>query len=365
MTVSDSRESGMMSRGLRALGAATLALVLGWGGVAQAIDFTFQPGRKLGKELRALEGGKVRIAYQFGVGYLPLMIMRQHKLIEKQASAMGLGPVNVNWNRYPSGRAMNSALGAGLLDIASGGVVPMVEAWSATLDGAQVRGLASLGSMPLDLVTNRKSITRLADFGDADRIAVPDIKESSQAVLLRMAAAKAFGEDNMHRLDKLMVNMSHPQGEKALLGRPPTISAHFTGPPFQDEELKSPNTHKLTDSYQIMQGASSYNLMWSSSLFSKANPRTLRAVYQAVQEAMGIINDDPDYAARVYLQQSNSPQSVEFIRRVITSPQVDYTYIPQNTMGYAEFLASSGAVSNRPVDWRVMFYDLIHGEPGS
>ena len=360
----DSREISMV-KGMRVLAMAAMVALLGWGGVAQAIDFTFQPGRKLGKELRAREGGKVRIAYQFGLGYLPLMIMRQHQLIEKQAGKLGLGPVTVSWNRFPSGKAMNSALRAGLLDIASGGVVPMIEAWSATLDSARVRGVASLGSMPLDLVTNRKSLTRLADFGEADRIAVPDVKESSQAVLLRMAASRAFGEADRNRLDPLMVGMSHPQGEKALLGRPPTISAHFSGPPFQNQELESADTHKITDSYQIMQGPSSYNLIWSSNLFAKSNPRTLLAVYLAVQEAMGIINDDPDYAARVYLQQSNAPQSVEFIRRVITSPQVDYTYIPQNTMGYAEFLAASGAVRNRPVAWQVMFYDLIHGEPGS
>jgi len=333
--------------------------------LAQAIDFTLQPGRKLGKELQAQEGGKVRIAYQFGLGYLPLMIMRQHKLIEKHASAMGLGPVDVKWSRFPSGRAMNSALRAGLLDVASGGVAAMVNAWNSTLNNSQVRGIASLGSMPLYLVTNRSSVTSIADFGDADRIAVPDTRGSSQAVLLRMAVAQLLGQDKAHKLDALMVSMSHPQGEQALLKRPPTISAHFSGAPFQNIELQATTTHKVTDSYQIMQGAGSYNLLWSNSLFSKSNPRTLQAVYRAVQEAMGIINDDHDYAARVYLQQSNSRQSVEFIRRIITSPQVDYTYIPQNTMGYAEFMANSGAINNRPAEWRVLFYPLVHGEPGS
>jgi len=334
-----------------------LLMASGW---AQAIEFTLQPGRELGKELRAAEGGTVRIAYQFGLGYLPLMIMRQHKLIEKHASAMGLGPVSVKWNRFPSGRAMNAALKAGLLDIAAGGVAPMVAAWSGTYDSAQVRGIASLGSMPLYLVSNRNAIKSVADFGDVDRIAVPDTGNSTQAVLLRMAAG-----DKANLIDALLVSMSHPKGEQALLGRPPTISAHFSGPPFQNIELQAPNTHKVTDSYQILQGASSYNLVWTSSLFSKSNPRTLEAVYKAIQEAMGIINDDHDYAARVYLQQSNSPQSVEFIRRIITAPGVDYTSIPQNTMGFAEFMANTGAVKNRPADWRVLFYPLIHGEPGS
>jgi len=106
-------------------------------------------------------------------------------------------------------------------------------------------------------------------------------------------------------------------------------------------------------------------MVWTSNVFRKGNPKTLLAVYAAIQEAMGIINDDPDYAARAYLQQANSPQSVAFIRRVITSPRVDYSVVPQNTMGIAGFMARSGLIDAVPSDWKVMFYNHLYGEPGS
>ena len=342
-----------------------LGLLALWSGFAQAVNFTLQPGREIGRQLQALEGSEVRIAYQYGLGYLPLMIMRQDQLIEKHAAGMGLGAMNVRWNRFPSGRAMNSALRSGLLDFASGGVVPMVRAWAKTRDSSQVRGVASLGAMPLALVANRKSLTNLAAFGKDDRIAVPDARDSMQAVLLRMAAVKEFGFEHFRRVNPLMVSMSHPKGEKALLANPPTISAHFSGPPFQNEELALANTHKVLDSYDILDGASSYNMVWTSNVFRKSNPKTVLAVYAAIEEAMGIINDDPDYAARAYLQQANSPQSVAFIRRVITSPRVDYSVVPQNTMGIAEFMARSGLIDAAPSDWKVMFYNHLYGEPGS
>lgn len=345
--------------------AAVMVVALISAGVAQALDFTLQPGREVGRELQALEGNKVRIAYQYGLGYLPLMVMRQNKLIEKHTAAMGLGAIEVRWNRFPSGKAMNSALRAGLLDFASGGVVPMVSAWSRTRDSSQVRGVASLGTLPLALVANRDAIRSVADFTDADRIAVPDSSDSTQALLLRMAAAQALGSEHYRRLNPLMVSMSHPQGEKALLGRPPTISAHFSGPPYQNQELSAQSTHKVLDSYDILQGPASYNMVWTSNVFRKSNPKTLRAVFAAIQEAMAIINDDPDYAARVYLQQSNSPQSVAFVRRIITSPDVDYTVVPRNTMGIAEFMALSGMIEVRPSDWQVMFFNHLYGEPGS
>lgn len=341
-----------------------LIVLLGWNS-AMALDLVLQPGRKLGAQLQALEGSRVRVAYQYGLGYLPLMLMRQHRLIEKHASTMGLGPIDVKWNRFPSGRAMNAALKAGLLDFGSGGVVPMVKAWSDSREGAQIRGVASLGSMPLTLVSNRRELKRLTDFGEADRIAVPDTHGSMQAVLLRMAAAKAFGPQHFRRLNSNMVSMSHPEGERALLADPPTISAHLSGPPFQNQELMSRSTQKVLSSYEVLDGASSYNLLWTSNVYRKVNPKTVRAVYAAAQQAMAIINDDPDYAARVYLQQSNSPQSVEFIRRIIAAPEVDFTIVPQNTMGFAEFMAQSGDIPAPPADWRELFFDHIYGEPGS
>jgi hypothetical protein len=86
------------------------------------------------------ETREIRIAQQYGLGYLPLMIMRQYELLQKHARANGLGNVRVAWSRFPSGKAMNNALQVGLLDFGSGGVGPLLEGWDQTGGIARLDG---------------------------------------------------------------------------------------------------------------------------------------------------------------------------------------------------------------------------------
>ena len=61
------------------------------------------------------------------------------------------------------------------VDIASGGVVPLIRLWDQTRGGANVKGMAALASMPLYLNTRRLKVRTVADFTDADRIALPAV----------------------------------------------------------------------------------------------------------------------------------------------------------------------------------------------
>ena len=80
------------------------------------------------------EPSEIRIAQQYGVNYLPLLVMKKNRLVEKQAQAAGLGSVTVTWTQFGSGAAMNDALIAGSLDFASGGVGPLIKIWDRVLD---------------------------------------------------------------------------------------------------------------------------------------------------------------------------------------------------------------------------------------
>ncbi len=44
------------------------------------------------------EANAVRVAKQFGVGYMQFMVMEEQKLIEKHAKAAGLGDITVEFN---------------------------------------------------------------------------------------------------------------------------------------------------------------------------------------------------------------------------------------------------------------------------
>src|SRR4051794_26870239 len=78
------------------------------------------------------EATEVRIAQQFGISYLPLMVMRAERLVEAEAAKSGLGDLRVTWSQFGAGNAMNEALVSGNLDVASGGITPLITIWSKT-----------------------------------------------------------------------------------------------------------------------------------------------------------------------------------------------------------------------------------------
>src|SRR5438105_10983290 len=118
---------------------------------------------------------EIKIAEQYGISYLPLMIMEDQKLIEKNAKAAGLGDVKVGWTKFAGGNVMNDALLSGSLQFASGGVAPLVTLWSRTRGNLDVRGVGALNSMPIHLVTRNPNVKTLTDFGPNDRLALPAV----------------------------------------------------------------------------------------------------------------------------------------------------------------------------------------------
>jgi NitT/TauT family transport system substrate-binding protein len=136
--------------------------------------------------------------------------MKVRKLLEEEAKTRGVD-VTTSWVRFTSGTAMNEALISNNLDFASGGVGPLLTIWARTRGNLDVKGVAALNAMPLYLNTINPNVRTIADFTERDRIALPAVKVSIQAVILRMAAEKAFGVANHTRLDRLTVSMSSSQ----------------------------------------------------------------------------------------------------------------------------------------------------------
>ncbi len=308
---------------------------------------------------------EIRIAQQFGLGYLPLMVARQYGMIEKHASAAGLGRITVRWSRFPSGKDMNAALRAGFLDMAAGGVAPLLEVWDQTRGGREVKGIMSLCSMPLFLNTTNPQVRNLADFGARDRIALPAVRVSGQAVILQMAVAQVFGAAQANRLDPITLSLSHPEAMEALLEGKAGVTAHFAAPPYQNQELKDPRVRKVLSSYSILGGPSTFSALWTSSRFYEDNPRTVAAVLNAVLEAMRFLRLRPRAAAKTYAIQSSKEVSAREIEVIIGDPDIRFSPTPRHIMTFANFMHRSGAITEPPADWRDVFFTAVHGEDGS
>src|SRR5438046_4324056 len=139
------------------------------------------------------EMAEINVAQQYGISYLPMMLMEEKKLVERHAKAAGID-VKVGWAKFAGGNVMNDALLSGSLQFASGGVGPFVTLWARTRGNLDVRGVGALNSMPIHLVSRNPNVKTLADFGANDRIALPAVKVSVQAVLLQLGAERACGE---------------------------------------------------------------------------------------------------------------------------------------------------------------------------
>jgi NitT/TauT family transport system substrate-binding protein len=143
------------------------------------------------------ETAEIKLARQFSLGYVQLNVMEHQGLIEKHAKALGLNDVKVSWFTFNGPAAVNDALISGNIDIASGGVPALLTLWAKAKGTPQeVRGIVALSSQPFLLNSRNPALKTLADFKTGDKIAVPAVKVSVQAIMLQMAAAKAFGIKN-------------------------------------------------------------------------------------------------------------------------------------------------------------------------
>ncbi|MCJ2050803.1 ABC transporter substrate-binding protein [Methylobacterium sp. J-070] len=290
------------------------------------------------------EVSTVRLAKQFGVSYLPLTVMEEEGLLEKQAKQRGLA-VKAEWLRFTGGSGMNEALLSGNLDLASGGVGPFLTIWGRTQGNIKVKGVAALNAMPLWLVTTNPAVNSIRDFGPQDKIALPTAKTSIQAITLQMAAEQAFGPGQQGKLDALTVSMGHPDAQTALMGGRSEITAHFGSPPFQEMELKDPRARKVLDSYDVMGGPHTFNLVWASSRFVTANPTVVAAFRAALEESLTLIRDDPARAASLWIKAEGSKISQDEAVALIRAPQNAWTTKPQRMLAYLAYMNRAGLVS--------------------
>jgi NitT/TauT family transport system substrate-binding protein len=308
---------------------------------------------------------EIRLAEQFSMGYLQFNIMKRDKLIEKYAAQRGLKDFTVSWQRFNGPVAMNEALLSNSTDIVSGGVPGLITLWDKTQGTSfEVKGICALSSQPFLLNTANPDIKSIKDFGERDRIAVPSIKVSVQAVLLQMAAAAAFGEENYAKLDPLTVSMSPPDATIAMLSGAGGISSAFSVPPFQFQQLEQKNIHTVLTSFDVL-GPHSFTVAWTSARFRKDNPELYAAFLDAVKEATATIAADPKGTAQSWIDDTGSKLPLDMVTKVVAGANVEWTMTPAATMKFAKFMRKVGSIKHEPASWKDMFFPEIGNLNGS
>ncbi|MFL9876896.1 MetQ/NlpA family ABC transporter substrate-binding protein [Herbaspirillum rhizosphaerae] len=308
--------------------------------------------------------GQIRIAQQFGIGYLILDVVQDQKLIEKYGKQQGVD-IKVEWNSISGATAMNEALLAGALDVVSAGVPPMLTLWDRTHGRQNVKAIASLGSMPNYLLSNNPKVKTLQDLSDKDRIAVPAAGVGYQSRTLQIETARVFGKADYKRFDNISVSLSHPDATVALISGGSEISTHFSSPPFQYQALENKNVHKILSSYDILGGPATFNVLYTTQKFHDDNRKTYKAFYNALVEAAQFIRANKAKAADTFIRVQKSKLAPEFVRKIVEDPEIDFTVSPQRSYVYADKLHDIGVLKNRAASWKDYFFEEAYAQPGS
>lgn len=311
------------------------------------------------------EQAELRVAKQYGLAYLQMMVMEDQKIIEKNAKAAGLGDLKVTWATFRSSDVMNDALLSSSVDFVCLGIPGIATIWGKTKGGMDVKAASGFNFLPLQMNTRSPNIKSIRDLTEKDKIALPAVKVSMQAIVLQMAAAQAFGEANYAKLDGLTVSMSHPDAMATFLSGGGEINNHFTSPPFAQKELEKAGITKVLNSVEVLGGPISFNVVATTSKFYSENPKLYAVFLKSLEEATAFINKDKRAAADIYIKLTKDKSPVEDLLKIMNDPQVEYSLMPKNIMKMVDFMHKSGAIKVVPASWKDLFFPNMHSLPGS
>jgi NitT/TauT family transport system substrate-binding protein len=308
------------------------------------------------------ESSDFHIARQPGIVYLQAVLMEEKKLVEKHAKSLGIPDLKTQWSIITSGGVMTEAVISGSIDVAITGVSNMLLLWGRN---GSVKSVAGVAGTPFLLLTRNPGVKTLKDFGPDDRIAVPTIRVSMQAMILGMALEQTFGSGAYGKLDTNQVQIGHPDALQALLNPRHEINSHFSIPPYQDIALKSPDVHVVLNSTDVLGGPATITNAWATQKFVDANPLKTQALVAAIDEASDMIAKDPKMAAEIYLGVTKEKISVQELVELLKSPGAIFSATPQRSMLWADYMYRIGLIKTKPASWKEFFFGNIHDRAGS
>jgi NitT/TauT family transport system substrate-binding protein len=318
-----------------------------------------------GSPATAQQKSEVTLSRQPGIFYMPSHIMEKNKLIEKHAAALGVPNVTTKWVNLSGGGAQTDALLAGSVDILNTGTGNLLLLWDRTRGG--VKGIVATSAQPMTLISRDPHIKSIKDFGPNDKIAVPTVKVSTQAIVLQIAASEAFGADQWSKLDANTVQLGHPDAYVAMTNAQHEVRNHFAIPPFTFLELKNvPGAHVVLSSPDIMGGPLSQAQFFTTTKFADANPKIIQAVRDATKEAHDMIRNDTRASVEIYKEVTGDKTPVEDLLAWLKEPgMMEWNLQPQGTMKFAAHLHKTGTLKTMPKAFTDYYLPVSHDLKGN
>lgn len=288
----------------------------------------------------------VTIAYQPGISYTTLIVMKQRGTLEKQFPG-----TKFDWRMLSNGATIRDGFLAGQIQIGAGGSTPFLIGWDR---GVGYRLIAAMNEMNLWLMSKDPKIKSVKDLTANSKVGVPG-PDAIQAVALRKAAQDQLG--NAHALDTTFVAIQHPLGLQSLEGG--QLDAHFTSPPFQQEE-QDRGAHVVYKSYEAF-GRATFNSVYTTDAFAKDHPLFVGAVYRAILETTKFITTHPDETAELLAKDGEMKVTAAQYKKWLSGPDMTFETTPHGFMKVANYMKSIGLLTKVPTSMHEIELPVLNG----
>jgi NitT/TauT family transport system substrate-binding protein len=315
--------------------------------------------------VRAQAPPSVTFVQQRGLLYLPVDMMVSGGVLQKEADKLGLGKIDASVTTLSGPGPVIDTILSGAADYGTAALPSLVTLWEKTRGRAsEVRAVGTVSNGAMTLYTINPDIKTFADFTETDRIAVPTVGLSFNAMMLQMAAEQQWKDP--HRLDHLTVSLGHPDAVAALsagYGKA-IITAHVGVQPYTEQGLRLPGAHVVADSRQVFGGAITQITLLATKATKEKNPLLFKAVANALEEAIKVANADKRAAAMLWKQAQNAPDSIDSIVHLLDDPGFEFTSQPHRIGYFTAFLNRIGSMKTVLGDWKELFWETASDQIG-
>jgi len=307
----------------------------------------------------------VTIVQQRGLMYLPVDMMVSGGVLQQEATKLGLGKVDATARALSGPAAITDALLSGSAQYGAAALPSLMTLWDKTHGTPnEVRAVGTMSNGAMVLYTINPNVKTIADFTEKDRIAVPSVRISFNAMMLEMAAEKLWNDP--HRLDHLTVGLGHADAVAALSAGygSATVTAHIAVQPFTDRGLKLPGAHVVADSREVFGGPLTQVSLLATKQTRDKNPTLFKAVGNALETSIKMCNADRDAAAALWKKAQNASENINELRALLDDPGFEFTSQPHRIAYFAAFLKRIGSMKAEVSSWKELFWETAYDQQG-
>jgi NitT/TauT family transport system substrate-binding protein len=308
---------------------------------------------------------KVSFVQQRGLLYLPIDMMVTGGVLQQEATRLGLGKVEATATTLSGPAPVIDALLSGSADYGAAALPSLLTLWDKTHGTPnEVKAVGTMSNGAMVLYTINPNVKTIADFTEQDRIAVPSVRISFNAMMLEMAAEKLWNDP--HRLDHLTVGLGHADAVAALSAGygSATVTSHIAVQPFTDRGLKLPGAHVVADSREVFGGPLTQVTLLATRQTRDKNPALFKAVGNALEQSIQQCSADKRAAAELWKKAQNASESVDELLALLSDPGFEFTSQPHRIAYFAAFLNRIGTLKSKVGDWKDLFWETAYDQQG-